>query len=390
MVVDVCDSIARGLGLVDTIRGAEYQARGVLLALRCGEPSRVARALITEAGYMAGHGAEGRARRMIEQAEQISRRIGDEAAIPHALWVRGIIYLLIKSDWRASLEAFDEGIEALRRNRQTGGWEMVTAEIYQAVALQRLGELSELARHVQHYLGQAERRGDLYASVNLRARFPVVWLMQNDPEGAEQEVDDALESRRDKSTTLQLQHVFGICSRCEIALYRGDHQAAWQEIDEEWGSLVKSLLFRIPTIRMDSAFARGRAALANLAAAQADNEGMNSRKAVAESIRRLEGERPPLARAFRALLRAGLASVSGERDRVSTNLRDAMEECERLEMKLHYNCARYRLGELRGDSEGDAMVAEAELWLREQDVVNPKRMVAMKLPGIFKSSRNEK
>jgi eukaryotic-like serine/threonine-protein kinase len=49
--IDTCWSVAEGLGLVDTIRGADFQARHLLLALRAGEPLRVARALAMEIPY---------------------------------------------------------------------------------------------------------------------------------------------------------------------------------------------------------------------------------------------------------------------------------------------------------------------------------------------------
>ncbi len=58
--VAVCGSCALGFGMNDPIRGAEFQTRHFLLALRSGEPSRVGRAMALEGVYRALEGAKSR------------------------------------------------------------------------------------------------------------------------------------------------------------------------------------------------------------------------------------------------------------------------------------------------------------------------------------------
>src|SRR5262249_21115017 len=50
--IDVCWTGVIGLSMSEPLRGADFQTRGLLLALRTGEPFRIARALAMEAGHL--------------------------------------------------------------------------------------------------------------------------------------------------------------------------------------------------------------------------------------------------------------------------------------------------------------------------------------------------
>src|SRR6266446_897395 len=76
--LDTCFAVAAGLGWVDLIRGADFQSRHLLLALRAGEPYRVARAMAFEAAYFASRGAPARKRalQIAHRAEELAQRVG--------------------------------------------------------------------------------------------------------------------------------------------------------------------------------------------------------------------------------------------------------------------------------------------------------------------------
>src|SRR5262249_57169627 len=58
--IDVTWSVAAALGMVDPIRGAEFETRNLIMALDAGEPTRIARSLAIEACFSAASGMPSR------------------------------------------------------------------------------------------------------------------------------------------------------------------------------------------------------------------------------------------------------------------------------------------------------------------------------------------
>lgn len=80
--------MAIGLGMVDPIRGSDFGARHLLLALDAGEPRRIARALGLEAAYRAIEpGGRAASRSLLATARTLAGELGD----PH---VSGLVRLL--------------------------------------------------------------------------------------------------------------------------------------------------------------------------------------------------------------------------------------------------------------------------------------------------------
>ena len=84
---DLCWSISSGLGLMDPVQGAHFQARSLLQALRAGEPSRISRGIAGEAAYAAAQGNDRRAQRLLAEAAAIAAKLDH----PHAT---GIVALM--------------------------------------------------------------------------------------------------------------------------------------------------------------------------------------------------------------------------------------------------------------------------------------------------------
>ncbi|MGZ3438484.1 MAG: serine/threonine-protein kinase, partial [Polyangia bacterium] len=248
--VDAAWSAAVGLGNVDTIRGADFATRHLLLALQAGEPSRVARALAFEACLTAAMGADGvaRANALAAEAEKIADEVNDAHATGLAVAARAIA-LHMNGHWRDCLPFFDEA-ERIFRERCTGvAWELATGNLLRSYSLARLGELTELSKNVTQFLQEAEQRGDLYGSTVLRMGEPnLIWLAMDLPEEARSECEEGI--RRWSQRGFHQQHVDFNFAMTQIDLYVGDGAAAFARISGVWPQLQKSFTLRLDVARI--------------------------------------------------------------------------------------------------------------------------------------------
>jgi eukaryotic-like serine/threonine-protein kinase len=374
--IDTCWAVAAGLGAVDLIRGADFQSRQLLLALRAGEPYRVARALALEAAWAAARGGASRSRaaQIAQQAEEIAQRVGHPHAIGLSLWARGVVPYL-QGQWRQAAELCEHATDVLR-DRCTGvTWELTVANRYKLNALLYLGELTEVARRVPALLAAALEQGNLFGATDLRTRLNLIWLVADDPNRARAEVIEALKAWSHEG--FHLQHYVSLHALAQIELYTGDLEVAWKHVEGQWQALEDSLLLRIPMVRVEASQLRARAALA-MAGPVYDPDRWRLAEKLARKIAKIDIS---WSAPFASLIRAAIAHQRGEAETAVTLLKQAVQSFERADMWLYAAAARHRLGERLAGERGDQLVAEAEAWMTEQRIKNPTAMTRMLAPG---------
>ena len=378
--VDAAWSAAVGLGNVDTIRGADFATRHLLLALKAGEPSRVARALAFEACLTAAMSADGAARvnALAAEAEKIADEVKDSHATGLAVAARAIA-LHVSGHWRDCLPFFDEA-ERIFRERCTGvAWELATGNLMRSYSLARLGELTELSKNVTAVLQEAEQRGDLYGSTVMRMGEPnLIWLAMDLPDEARSECEEGI--RRWSQRGFHQQHVDFSYAMTQIDLYVGDGPAAYARVSGVWPQLEKSFTLRQDVARIVHQDLRGRAALA--AAMQAKEP---HRKAlvgdVARMVRALDKEAAGWARPYATALRAGLLRLGGDDTAAAARYAEAAAQFDEHEMRMHASVMRGRRGALVAGDAGAADREAARVWMQAQAVANPERFMRVVAPG---------
>jgi hypothetical protein len=369
--MDVCGSIAVALSLLDTERGAGYQARFLALALRHAEPNRLSMALALEAGYLAGEGKYRRAEQMAARAERVIARLDDDRARPYALWARGALAMFRDSDWRRALDSFRQVAAVLRQQHRSSSWEMSTSEQYISLCRLMLGELAALAEKLPGAVRAADLRGDRYAELSARLRFrTVLHLLRGEVGEAERDLDGAIEVWAGGQRRFRVGHYGAVLSRADLCLYAGRPEAFAAHWRLDPIRLARSRLARYPIVLREVAQAAARVALARGARDEA--------RGYAALLAR---DGAPAARAQARLIEAGLAARSGQRGAAEAALTAAVADLDRLEMAAHAAAARLALGKLLGGEQGRALAESAAAFFRGQGAAEPERFAAMMAPG---------
>jgi hypothetical protein len=374
--IDTYHAVAHGLGAVDTIRGMDFQARALAMALKAGEPSRVAVALLQEAAFRASAGGKAiaAARPLVAEAKTIDERSDDLYLTAWRVGVEGVLDYFDGS--------FDSGrrllAESERMLRSVPGahWELSSSRIFQILNLKQMGAIDRLRQLAQRYLRDAQRRGDRYTVTSLRVLCGWRWLRDDDPAGARADLEDT--SWTPPESGFHLQHFWKLEMGSEIALYEGSSAEHFAHLQREATRYARSLLSRIMMIRCADWSVRGRLAVATAA------EGIEPRarrKLAAVMADRLSRVPAPFAPAFADVLRGAIAAQQGDTETAVAALRTAESVADQLDMALWRESIRYRLGDLLGGDEGAALIRGAMAWMTQEGISRPERMIEVLAPG---------
>ncbi len=376
--IDVCWSAAKGLILSEPIRGQDFLARQLLLALRAGERFRIARSLAMEIAHSATYGGRRRTKtqKLIESASALAHRIEQPYAIGFTMSVAGTAAFL-EGRWKTARELTERSGSFLREHCLGVWWELDNTNYYSLMALYYLGELKRLQEALPGLLKEAEDRGDLYAATNIRTRISYLTLLaQDQPAQAREQLQKAIAFW--SGGAFRLQHLYEFFGQVECSLFAGEAAEAWRHLETRWPVLTRSLMLRVQSLLIHSLYLRARTAIA--AAGEAGDEA-DLLGLAAKAARRIEREKMPWGNALGRLLRAGIASVRGERETAIGLLALAEEELSAADMALHAAVARRRHGELLGGEAGRELVTLSAEWMTGQGIQNPARMAAMLAPG---------
>ncbi len=368
--IDACWSVGAGLAVVDNIYAADFQSRHLLLALKAGEPYRVARALAMEAGHVgtAGRPAIQRCEELLAAAHAVAARVRNPYVHAHIGFMTGMV-CFSQGRWQAAREYLDKA-EALRAGPDVPTtWESTTGRLLSLITWCFEGNLKEVASRYPVVLKDVRDRGDLYTETGVLNRIShVLWLAADDPARASEELRLAME--RWSHRGFHIQHYWNSFAQGEVSLYRGDPASAWKLLRESEPIVERSMMLRVQVIRAEWVHAKGRCAVA-----------MGDLKEAARAAKQVERERMQWTDGLAWLLHAGIAASRGRMNEAEMRLDAAAHAFAATGMALHAAAARRARGLVRGGEEGAGEVAAMDAVMAAQGIRNPARMTQMIAPG---------
>ena len=261
--IDALFAAAMGFDIVDVILGACMTVRHLVAALRSGDRFQVLRATTLEASFLASAG--GKPGKLERGLVDVARRLAETEvrAEGRAFFDGGQgVAMYLRGHWKEALALLDSSQSKVQTHSHSAGWQS-NAQVFGCWALNFLGEHAELARRHARVLADAERRGDMYTSVQLRdGSLAIVWLAADNPDAARRHARESMAMW--SHTRYLLQHWHRMFGEAEIDLYVGDGAQAYARIERDSVSVKKSLLLNVQHMRAQTAFVRGRAAIASI------------------------------------------------------------------------------------------------------------------------------
>ncbi len=372
--VDALCSVANGFSVVNIILGACMQARHFIEALRKGDRFQVLRAVSNEVARVAGEGeAETkRERALVALGRSLAERHPDEKgrAYFEARWGMGCY---MRGMWKEAQAGIEKGDAS-----PGGGATRTLRRLFLARTYYFMGEVKEAIKRETPLYAEAEDRGDLNMTVNMRTSSYVrKWLAADDPDRARRDVREALAEWSQKGFFVQ--HWQAMVYAPDIDLYVGDGGAAYQRFARDLPALKRSLMLQAGYVRVATLHTRGRLAIASI---ESDPSLRSVRIAEARrAAHALRKECSPWAGALAAMVDAMVENALDHREGAIRALREAIERAESTDTLCYLPSARYRLGELLGGDEGQALMESAIEAVKAQGVRNPAPWLAVHLPG---------
>jgi serine/threonine protein kinase len=367
---------SRGLTLVDPVRAAYFVIRGLNLSMAIGDRDSVMYFILLEAGLRGSEDGKRHAA-FLKRADAVMGEHPDPAfQTSYRVSLGGRTYVSMDREFKRAFEMLDRSEQELSQTANAA-WELSAGRFFLIHSLRKMGDFARMKTYSRRFIREAEQRGNVYGRTTLSRLCNILWLVDDDPRGAREELKK--HSWIPYSEGYHSQHWLELNALVEIAIYEGSSVEDDFFVQHIRG-LKKSFLGRVLGYRCDAAWLVGRRALSELA--RDPSQG----RVVRRSIANLLSYNTQYSRVLAGMLRATLAANGGDTDSAIAQFRDVLALAELTHVFFIASVARRRLGLLIGGDEGGELVTAAERWMRDAGIRDMERMTTLVSPVSLRTS----
>lgn len=378
---DLCQSVGSGLIMLDSIRGSDFQTRSVLLARRSGDSYRFSRALAMEAGYFATQGGkQERYHKLIKRAKIMAEPFDDAYLNNFITGVEAVAAFEVGL-WSKSYKLASRTENELREHLTGVSWELAMMQLFKVWSLIMLGQFNDAEHWIDHYMHDAQDRGDMYLVTNLRTTLSnMIWLVADDVNQAQDQATQAIQAWSQRSTFF-MQHHYDFVAQGNIDLYNQNGEKAIDLVEQIKPRVRSAMMHMIQFVRITLFDIQSRGAICVVAnTTNNDSKKKKTLKIAEKNAKGLINENVEWSVALGETILGQVAVAKGDRNRAQNFLNSAIKRFEEIEMGLHLAATRYRLGELQSGDKAHPLKDLALNELEKQNVKNPKKIIALFAP----------
>jgi eukaryotic-like serine/threonine-protein kinase len=370
--LDLLSSVAQCLARTDPLRGADFVARWTRSALDSGHELHIARALGWEVGVSALAGArEGRVQAMSSYCEQICDRLSDRRARMFLTFSLGIEVEMRHFDVTRALPQYERALTFVDAS-QFPSYDRALIQTHRLRALLGIGRTSQAGETSQAQLEDATARGDHTVAASLAVTSALCALAADRPDYAERLL--APLAAHFRPDAIRIQDFLWLQNQGIPLLYQGKAREAWYGVAAQRERYLASFQRRF---MMPGVLELSFCGIAVAASYQAHTAA--ERRALLDTAAHLAKRTRRAPNGTHYMVDAAVAFAHGDRQTAIAALRKGVGAPWFPVVKT---CARRRLGEVLGGSEGECLIAEADAALRAGGVVDPVRFASAMMPGI--------
>lgn len=379
--LDACWTASRGLIYTDGIVGANFHLHHLRLAIRCGEPVRLSRALAVEAHMQAIMFADNKLARALEligEAEQLAEQAESASARGFVVECRGHVWMSV-GEWAKAVEDLDLATSIFREQCTGMAQELSYCEAHGALCLFFMGRVRELTERAPRLLRESQDRANPYVEGYARGLLGNVVLLA--PDKVEEAERQLATYRREAPRRFEAHKLNYAAQTAALRRYMGDAAGAWAICENDFPEIKKLSVLSAAMAKAEFQLWRGACAVAGATVA-ADPKPLlaEAHRSAARLMKHVSG----FAQAYGYLTRAGAVALQGDRDAAVADLRRAIELAEPRSMDTHVAAAQTRLAALVGGSEADELRAKAAAYWEREGIVRPDRFTDMAAPGFVR------